>query len=284
MSELTKQLRIKAGMINLGERIEWGSETALMETAANRIDHLEAELAKLRAGQEPVAYITGQFAGRCVIEAINRAAPRQPEGDYGWLVNLELPEVQCNCAWNPDSHDKTCPVYLRDRLTDAQARLAEKNARIAEQQGAAIELARLLNEACEEIRELKAQLQAAPAERGVVRQETNFVASTGEGRNPLYEGQFDDETPEQAAHRLHWARTAMEVQSAIAEWQQRCQYNADTAYEVAAERDTLRQQRDRLAGLLADVKADYTHAIHWEDMHATMKRIDAAISAVEDSD
>lgn len=49
MSELTKQLRIKAGMINLGERIEWGSETALMETAANRIDHLEAELAQLRA-------------------------------------------------------------------------------------------------------------------------------------------------------------------------------------------------------------------------------------------
>lgn len=59
-----------------------------------------------------------------------------------------------------------------------------------------------------------AQLQAAPAERGFVRQETNFVASTGEGRNPLYEGQFDDETPEQAAHRLHWSRTAMEVHSA----------------------------------------------------------------------
>ncbi len=54
------------------------------------------------------------------------------------------------------------------------------------------------------------KLQAAPAERG----DTNFVASTGEYRNPLYEGQFDDETPEQAAHRLHWSRTAMEVQSA----------------------------------------------------------------------
>ena len=40
-------------------------------------------------------------------------------------------------------------------------------------------------------------------------------------------------------------------------------------------------QRDRLAGLLADVKADYTHAIHWEDMHATMKRIDAALAEVE---
>ena len=40
-------------------------------------------------------------------------------------------------------------------------------------------------------------------------------------------------------------------------------------------------QRDKLAGLLADVKADYTHAIHWEDMHATMKRIDAALAEVK---
>ena len=37
-------------------------------------DTLRQQLAELRAGQEPVAYITGQFAGRCVIEAINRAA------------------------------------------------------------------------------------------------------------------------------------------------------------------------------------------------------------------
>ncbi len=43
----------------------------------------------------------------------------------------------------------------------------------------------------------------------------------------------------------------------------------------------MRQQRDRLAGLLADVKADYTHAIHWEDMHATMKRIDAALARLD---
>lgn len=47
----------------------WGDYVRYDDYAA-----LEAELAKLRAGQEPVAYITGQFAGRCVIEAINRAA------------------------------------------------------------------------------------------------------------------------------------------------------------------------------------------------------------------
>ena len=34
---------------------------------------------------------------------------------------LEVGDVECNCSWNPDSHDKTCPVYLRDRLSDAQA-------------------------------------------------------------------------------------------------------------------------------------------------------------------
>ncbi len=50
------------------------------------------------------------------------------------------------------------------RADDAQALLAEKGARIAEQQGAAIELARLLNEACEEIRNLKAHIHTDNAE------------------------------------------------------------------------------------------------------------------------
>lgn len=42
-------------------------------------------------------------------------------------------------------------------------------------------------------------------------------------------------------------------------------------------------QRDKLARLLADVKADYTHAIHWGDLHATMKRIDAALAEIENT-
>ena len=41
------------------------------------------------------------------------------------------------------------------------------------------------------------------------------------------------------------------------------------------------RQRDKLADLLADVKADYTNAIYWEDMHAVMKRIDAALAEIE---
>lgn len=42
-------------------------------------------------------------------------------------------------------------------------------------------------------------------------QSTPFVSSTGETRNPIYEGQFDGETLEQAEARLHWAKVAMEM-------------------------------------------------------------------------
>lgn len=40
MSDLPKRLRIKASMIALGERIAWGSDTALMEEAADVIEAL----------------------------------------------------------------------------------------------------------------------------------------------------------------------------------------------------------------------------------------------------
>lgn len=98
--------------------------------------------------------------------------------------------VQCNCAWNPDRHADTCPVNLRDRLTDAQARLAEKDARIAQLAAHARGKNKALANALKEIERLKervstriinlananieltdlraqlAQLQAAPAGRG----------------------------------------------------------------------------------------------------------------------
>lgn len=41
---------------------------------------------------------------------------------------------------------------------------------------------------------------------------------------------------------------------------------------------TLRQQRDKLAGLLREVNSAYTTAIHWEDMRAAMAQIKTAMS------
>lgn len=69
------------------------------ETVGQAADALEAKAA-------PVAYITGQFAGRCIIEAINRAAvlptgmalyatPQPSAAPHGWkLVPVEpTPEM-----------------------------------------------------------------------------------------------------------------------------------------------------------------------------------------------
>ncbi len=56
MSELSKRLRIKAAMINAGERIEWGSETSLMDLAALHIEKLEEENERLRAVLTNIIY------------------------------------------------------------------------------------------------------------------------------------------------------------------------------------------------------------------------------------
>lgn len=52
MSDLVKRLRIKAGMIEMGEMIAWGSDSALMREAADAL-----ELAAPVVQGEPVAYL-----------------------------------------------------------------------------------------------------------------------------------------------------------------------------------------------------------------------------------
>lgn len=52
MSDLPKQLRIKAGMINMGERIAWGSDSALMGQAADLIEQQQARIAELEQREQ----------------------------------------------------------------------------------------------------------------------------------------------------------------------------------------------------------------------------------------
>jgi len=42
--DLQKRLRIKAGMIEMCEKIEWGSDTALMREAAEQLDAKQAKI------------------------------------------------------------------------------------------------------------------------------------------------------------------------------------------------------------------------------------------------
>jgi hypothetical protein len=47
--DLVKRLTIKAGVMEMGEKIAWGSDTSLMREAADRIEELEAKLEKVKA-------------------------------------------------------------------------------------------------------------------------------------------------------------------------------------------------------------------------------------------
>lgn len=44
MSKIVNQLRVKAAVMEMGEHIAWGSDTALMREAADRIETLEEAL------------------------------------------------------------------------------------------------------------------------------------------------------------------------------------------------------------------------------------------------
>lgn len=50
MSDLAQRLRTQADMIHMGERIAWGSETALMHEAADELTRLRRQVEVLREG------------------------------------------------------------------------------------------------------------------------------------------------------------------------------------------------------------------------------------------
>lgn len=63
------------------------------------------------------------------------------------------------------------------------------------------------------------------------------------------------------------------LRAELAEWKKRCQYNADTAHDVARERDTLRAQLAERDALLRDLEGKTV--LSWHDK----RRISAALSA-----
>lgn len=69
---LPKRLRIKAGMISMGERIAWGSDSDLMYEAADRLEKAKELLMK-------AAYSLG-----------DRALPDSPDHDLFQEIDLFL--------------------------------------------------------------------------------------------------------------------------------------------------------------------------------------------------
>lgn len=61
MIDLPKKLRITAGVINMGGRIAWGSDTALMEEAAELIEEQQADIDALKQELELYRAVAERF-------------------------------------------------------------------------------------------------------------------------------------------------------------------------------------------------------------------------------
>ena len=109
MKDLPNKLRIKATMIELGERIAWGSEAVLMRVAADKIDALEAELALLREGQEPVVYIKCETESDKVVGTTSLNVVRVERNDDGSLTAV-------TDHWPAPSSPVTKAVVMPERM------------------------------------------------------------------------------------------------------------------------------------------------------------------------
>lgn len=87
--DLVERLRTKSAIINMGEKIAWGSETALMTEAADTILKLQAEVAEARALNNKYAW------ERDKAREERDAAERKSEAF--WKPRLEAAEAEV--AW-----------------------------------------------------------------------------------------------------------------------------------------------------------------------------------------
>ena len=81
MSDLAKSLEIKAGVMEMGEQIAWGSDTALMRKAAEAIRNYRARVAELQAEHEKL------------VKSINRAGGLTSQGASHELIREILSEA-----------------------------------------------------------------------------------------------------------------------------------------------------------------------------------------------
>ena len=70
MGNLVKQLRVTAESMEMGEKIDWGSDTILMYAAADRIEMLESALQDIRKHQE---IINGCFIATAIWHIADKA-------------------------------------------------------------------------------------------------------------------------------------------------------------------------------------------------------------------
>lgn len=116
MSDLPKRLRIKASMIALGERISWGSDTALMEEAADVIEALSASVENHQLHMLGMARDRDQL--RAVLAALRNSFPL--------LDDNGLDETENHCEWHIQQQRKRLHATLDDAALSAQQSAPER--------------------------------------------------------------------------------------------------------------------------------------------------------------
>jgi len=106
-NDLVKRLTIKAGVMEMGEKISWGSDTSLMREAADRIEELEAKL-DLSEGALDVA---SRSWGECqrMLEQTEAKLSRAVEG---------LQHYACDCVISCEQLNGSCGDMARTTLAE----------------------------------------------------------------------------------------------------------------------------------------------------------------------
>lgn len=131
MSDLPKRLRIKASMIALGEQIAWGSDTALMEEAADVIEALSASVENHQLHMLGMARDRDQLRARVAELEAKLAAPSfyWHDDENGAVENPEeWAEMQYGMTGEAfDSATLRCAIELPEREYDSIEFDAEGN-------------------------------------------------------------------------------------------------------------------------------------------------------------
>lgn len=107
MNDLVKRLRIKAGMIEMGEMIAWGSDSALMREAADAL-----ELAAPDAQGEPLRYTHDGALAQCpCCGSLDAGGAHDTVSCYSCDLTVTKPRPLQNAidAWNTRT-GRTHPV------------------------------------------------------------------------------------------------------------------------------------------------------------------------------
>jgi len=114
MNNLVKQLRIKADVVEMGEKIAWGSDTALMREASNTIEALEKQIESMKwiSVKDRLPEVKHNFSDVFLV-VIHRTDVKEEwlnHDDYTHTAQLHHTGIWLDMDGTPTEHDRFTKV------------------------------------------------------------------------------------------------------------------------------------------------------------------------------